>query len=145
MPSEHSMLVGRMLYCAKFPPTNNRSWKWYGILKGIWRRMKHLLIVCCLKHKKFQNHIKLKENENEIQKFKFYRPYAYDITMLWRTRLGVNRITRKSSCQKCASRTWSQITSAYKAMALTPQHGGAMTSMHMVYCTLKALFNNLSI
>ena len=30
--------------------------------------------------------------------------------------LGVNRITRKSRCQKCASRT-----SAYKAMALTPK------------------------
>ena len=49
-----------------------------------------------------------------------YRPYAYDVIISWRPRLGVNRITSKSSCQICASHTWSRITSAYKAMALTP-------------------------
>ena len=33
-----------------------------------------------------------------------YRPYAYDVIISWRPPLGVNRSTRKRSCQKCASR-----------------------------------------
>ena len=47
------------------------------------------------------------------------RHYAYDVTPSKKQKCAatwaVNRITRKSSCQKCASRT-----SAYKTMALTP-------------------------
>ena len=34
----------------------------------------------------------------------YNRPYAYDIIISWRPLLGINRITRKCSCQKCASR-----------------------------------------
>ena len=60
--------------------------------------------------------------------------YSYDIIISWRPRLGVNSFVHNISCQKCASRTLSQITSPYKAMALTPnRHDGAMTSMHKVY------------
>ena len=36
--------------------------------------------------------------------FSLIVPYAYDVIISWRPPLGVNRITRKCSCQKCASR-----------------------------------------
>ena len=57
------------------------------------------------------------------------RPYAYDVIKSWRPPLGVNMITRKCSCQKCA-RSRSQVCTKH---GLYPQHGNVMTSMHKVY------------
>ena len=57
------------------------------------------------------------------------RPYACDVIISWRPRLGVNRITRKSSCQ-------SHVVADHKRVQsndFDPQNGGAMTSMHKVY------------
>ena len=63
-----------------------------------------------------------------------YRPYAYDVKISLRPSLGGHSITRKlCSCPQ-------QITSAYKAMALSPNMAARWCRWHKVYCKLWGWF-----